>query len=278
VVARGTIGIRGAAAWFLLSGFGLAIACYASAAQWSAPPDVTHVDRPIQRPRIVIQLPEGALASVPAVEHRVTKPPPLIILLHGAGQSADQAISQFEEGQDCTEAVILAPKSLGLTWDVIAKAHRQALDGNILASEHFRYSTSKDAGRVTAAIAALAERVETDASRSLLMGFSDGASFALALGTGRDRPFSAVVALSPGLSTVALRPARGRPVLVIHGEKDRTLPFAFTRSTIVPALRSANLAVRFVAFSGGHEMVEKPLEILSKEFPTVQDQCRTLSP
>jgi phospholipase/carboxylesterase len=209
--------------------------------------------------RRILALPDGAMAALPALGGDQTSLPPLIILLHGAGQTAADMIARFTSNPDCATAVLLAPKSLGPTWDVVGMAELKAIEGASLSSDRLRYSNSKDAGRVMAAMAALAQAYPTDPRRSMLLGFSDGASFALALGTGRDRPFTSVVAISPGLVAFAARPARGRNVLILHGRKDHTLSFDFTRSTIVPALRSAGLSVKFLPFDGGHDIPDDVL-------------------
>ncbi len=206
-------------------------------------------------PPRLLALPDGAVARIPPSPPDPAAPPPLIVLLHGAGQTPQDMLARFGDDADAAGAVLLAPKSAGVTWDVIAMAARKAFEASSLSDGPMRYSRSPDGDRVAAAMAALAARITTDPSRQWLVGFSDGASFALAMGTARDRRFTNVVALSPGLSVIAARPAPGRMVLVMHGMQDRSLPFDYTRSTIVPALRSARLAVTFVPFAGGHEIV-----------------------
>lgn len=210
-----------------------------------------------------LELPGGALASLPASG---TAAPALIVLLHGAGQGPSEMVVRFEGDPDCADAVLLAPKSRGVTWDAIAMAEMAANMVTSLSSDHLRYASSPDGERVMAAMRDLADKRATDPARQTLLGFSDGATFALALGTSRDRPFTAVVALSPGLRAVAARPARGRRVLVMHGKDDRTLAFASTDTSIVPTLRAAGLAVRFVPFRGGHTIPERPVEALRSAF------------
>jgi phospholipase/carboxylesterase len=212
-------------------------------------------DTAVTDSRSIITLPDDAIASAPALALDTVTVPRLIILLHGAGQGPAEMIARFMGDADCADAVLLAPKSRGSTWDVVWIAQRQALEGTVLNSAALRYTDSNDAVLVMAAVANLAQRMKTDPARQTLLGFSDGASFALALGTGRDRPFTSVVVLSPGIDALAARPARGRPVFIMHGTKDKVLPFALTRSTIIPALRSSGLAVTFTPFDGGHEMV-----------------------
>lgn len=222
---------------------------------------------PAEMRRQTVQLPDAAIASIPAHRRDIAALPPLIVLLHGAGQSATQMIDRFARDAACADAVLVAPKSIGPTWDVIAFARRRTVEGGTALNAQLSYAMSKDGERVMDAMAVLGKTVKTDPKRQVLLGFSDGATFALALGTGRDRPFTAVVALSPGLAIVNARPARARPVLIMHGKGDRSLPFETTRATIVPALRGARLAVRFIPFEGGHEIVGSPVAMLGQEFP-----------
>ena len=226
---------------------------FAGAFQWpAAVPASAEALSPAQR-RPVVGLPDQAVASLPAAPADPDKRPALIVLLHGAGQTPEQMIAIFENDAACRNAVLLAPKSLGQTWDVVAMAIGRAMEAS-LSSDVLRYSSSKDAERVMSAISQLQQTISTDPSRQVLVGFSDGATFALALGTGRDRPFTAVVGLSPGLAVVPARAAPRRPVLVMHGRSDRSLSFDFTKGTIVPTLRGAGVKVEFVAFPGGHEI------------------------
>ena len=210
-----------------------------------------------------IQLKYEAQGYVPAAGFSHGEKRPLIILLHGAGQVPDQMISLFVSFADQTGSILLAPKSRGPTWDVVRSAEFAALTDSNKADGVFRYSGGKDADRVMSAINELAERVQIDPARQTLLGFSDGGSFALGLGTSRDRPFTKVIALSPGLAVVAVRPARNRQVIVAHGRQDRSLSFDFTRSRIVPALRAAKLIVKFVPFDGGHKITPLAFDLLN---------------
>lgn len=200
-------------------------------------------------PRGVLTLPDGALAYVPSGAGASA---PLVVLLHGAGQAGDAMIARFQADADRLGLVLLAPKSRGATWDVVARAGMASMLGPSSLGGVYRYAGSPDGARIAAAEAALAGQVPTDPAHRVLLGFSDGASFALAYGTGRKTTYSAVFAVAPGLATLAASPARRRPVIVLHGRTDAVLPLAFTAGTIVPALRDAGLAVRLEIFAGGH--------------------------
>jgi len=200
-------------------------------------------------PRAVLNLPDDALAYVPATARESA---PLVVLLHGAGQAGDAMIARFQGDADKLGLVLLAPKSRGATWDVVSRAGMASMLGPSALGGVYRYPGSPDGARIAAAEAALAAVVQTDPARRVLLGFSDGASFALAYGTARKTSYAAVIAVAPGLATHAASPARRRTVIVLHGRADTVLPLAFTEGTIVPALRDAGLAVRLQTFAGGH--------------------------
>src|SRR5205085_12425282 len=95
-----------------------------------------------------------------------------------------------------------------------------------------------------AALAALFARVPVDPGRTVLLGHSDGASYALSLGISNPQLFRAIVALSPGM---AWRPPTVDPtqrVFIAHGMRDTVLPFKNTRDTIVPGLQAGGFKVQ----------------------------------
>lgn len=205
-------------------------------------------------------LDNGAVAYVPA---GAAPAPPLVVLLHGAGQGGEAMIARFRADADRLGVVLLAPRARGATWDVVARAGMASVMGPSALGGVYRYNGSPDGDRVAAAEAALAARVPTDPARRVLLGFSDGASFALAYGTARKAPYAAVIAVAPGLAAVAASPARRREVILLHGRADAVLALAFTRDTIVPALRDAGLASRLQVFGGGHEIPPEANSVLA---------------
>lgn len=200
----------------------------------------------------LITLPDDAIAVVPA---SAGAHPPLLVLLHGADHRPVWILRQFADEADRRGIVLLAPTSKGQTWDSVAIAEAPLSPDSPLANrEALRFGRSRDADRVEAAIAALSKQVPVDRDRTVLAGFSDGATFALAMGMSRDHPFAAVIAFSPGIAIATPDPARGRHVFVSHGREDQTLKFDTTRTEIVPLLESEGAAVTFLPFEGRHEM------------------------
>ncbi|HEY7007119.1 MAG TPA: hypothetical protein VH392_11645 [Sphingomicrobium sp.] len=200
-------------------------------------------------------LPDDAVAYVPA---SAGPNPPLLVLLHGAGRTRLWMIEHFRAEADKRGIVLLAPTSRGVTWDAISVAMTPSRnDSPMDAKLGHRFSSSRDAKRVDAAIDNLSKIVPVDRSRTVLAGFSDGATFALAMGMSRSEKFAAVIAWSPGIAIEASQPARGRRVFVSHGTRDMTLHYEVTCGDIVPLLESEGAKVSFLSFDGKHEVPEE---------------------
>jgi predicted esterase len=204
----------------------------------------------VHQPRI-ITLPDEAIAYIPA---SAGPRPPLLVVLHGAGRRADRMIERLAPNADERGIVLLAPTSRGITWDTVSLAEQPpSLDSALANARAKRFSSSRDADRVEAAIAALAKIVPVDRGRTALAGFSDGATFALAMGLSRAHAFSAVIAWSPGIAITTAGPARGRRVLISHGRRDSILRFEVTCAEIVPLVEDEGAVVSFMPFDGDHE-------------------------
>jgi predicted esterase len=163
-------------------------------------------------------------------------------------------LEHMEGEADARGIVLLAPASRGISWDSVLAAEEPPSPGSALANARARrFTGSEDANRVEAAIAALARQVPVDRARTVLAGFSDGATFALAMGMARSHAFAAVIAWSPGIAIRTTDPAHGRKVFVSHGRRDPLLRFDETCGEIVPMLQSEGAAVTFLPFDGGHE-------------------------
>jgi phospholipase/carboxylesterase len=198
-----------------------------------------------------LPLAQDAIAYVPA---SAGPHPPLLVLLHGAGHRQREMIAQFTAEADARGIVLLAPTSQGITWDSVATAEEPpSLSSPLANAQARRFSASRDADRVEAAIVALGKQVAVDRARTVLAGFSDGATFALAMGMARTHAFAAVIAWSPGIAIRAASPAKGRRVFISHGRQDPLLRFDETCGEIVPLVQSEGGAVAFMPFDGGHE-------------------------
>jgi phospholipase/carboxylesterase len=167
------------------------------------------------------------LLAVPRAEG----PSPLLVFFHGAGGSADDALTLIGAAAEQAGVALLAPTSAGRTWDL--------LTGGL--------------GRDVAVLdAALHEAFgAVPVSRVAVGGFSDGASYALSLGLANGDLFETVLALSPGF---AAPPARvGRPrVWLSSGTRDRVLPVDRCGRRVARLLGAEGLDVVYQEFDGGH--------------------------
>ena len=162
---------------------------------------------------------------------------PFALLLHGAGQEADEwapGLPLFDE----LGLVVLAVDSRSVSWDVRFGAF------------------GADTRFIEQALAWTFERARVDPTRLAVAGFSDGASYALSLGLTNGDLFTKVMGFSPGFVVTDGR--RGKPpVFLSHGTGDPILPVAFTRQ-IASTLASDGHPVIFEEFDGGHEL---PFEV-----------------
>jgi predicted esterase len=169
----------------------------------------------------------------------VTPPGPrpyaLIVALHGAGGSPDDALYAFRGASQVPGLVIVAPASRGPTWAIFISDQDLDLESvDLAAAEGF-------------------ERCRIDRSRIALGGFSDGATYALTLGIANGDLFPAIIALSPGGILADERRGAAR-VFVSHGSRDSVLPIARTSDAIVRQLEGAGYDVTYRRFRGGHEV------------------------
>lgn len=171
-------------------------------------------------------------------------PVPLVVLLHGAGGSANGIRRRLFGIADTMSFAMLIPDSRGPTWDVIRGV----------------YGT--DVAFIDSALKLVFSLVRIDPNRVIVSGFSDGASYALALGRINGDLFTRILAFSPGF----LPPGSpvGKPeVYIAHGDDDPILPVEVTSQRIAPAMQRAGYRVTMKTFPGGHRI---PPEIAQEGF------------
>jgi phospholipase/carboxylesterase len=174
----------------------------------------------------ILYVPTSYNAAVPA---------PLVLMLHGAGQSAEIGIRPFLPLADAAGLVLLAPDSRGSTWDFLYGPY------------------GADVAFIDRALDHVFERCAIDPARIIIEGFSDGASYALSLGLTNGDLFSRVIAFSP----CVLAPAAdiGRPrVFISHGTEDRILPIDNCGRRLAARLTTAGYDVEFREFAGPHRV------------------------
>ncbi len=171
-------------------------------------------------------------------------PVPLVVLLHGAGGAAQSIMSRLSGLADSVGFAVLVPDSRGPTWDAI------------------RGEYGPDIAYIDSALKMVFSRISVDPARVIASGFSDGASYALALGRINGDLFTHVVAFSPGF--VPPGAPTGKPeVYITHGNADPILPFEATSQRIVAAMTRAGYAVTLKQFVGGHTV---PHELAREAF------------
>jgi phospholipase/carboxylesterase len=172
------------------------------------------------------------LISVPP-GYRPDRPAPLIVMLHGAGGDAQDAIGWMQPITDENGIILVAPQSEGRTWDVILGGY------------------GPDVQRIDKALEEIFRRFAIDPGRVAIGGFSDGASYALSLGLINGALFHRVIAFSPGFA--ASTGTEDRPEFFIsHGTGDRVLPIDACSRRLVPKLQRAGFDVVYREFDGGH--------------------------
>ncbi len=156
-------------------------------------------------------------------------------MLHGATGSGRRAARMLEPTAEALGCAVLAPDSRGETWD--------AVTGQFGPDVRF----------LERALAEAALRVELAPGRIALAGFSDGATYALALGRANGDRFSHILAFSPGFLLPARRVGTPR-IFMSHGRQDAVLPIASCSRVLVPRLRREGYQVDYREFDGGHEV------------------------
>jgi phospholipase/carboxylesterase len=183
------------------------------------------------------------------VPKSVKEPAPLLIALHGAGGRGARTLESMRGSADSIGAILIAPESVGHTWDVIV--------GDL----------GPDVERIDAQLAAVFGAFAIDVDRIAVSGFSDGASYALTLGVANGDLFSHVIAFSPGF-LAAPAPAGSPRIFISHGTRDEILPIDRCSRRLAPGLQRAGYDVEYVEFDGGHtvppEIARAAMEWLTK--------------
>jgi phospholipase/carboxylesterase len=181
----------------------------------------------------ILQLPKAATDA----------PLPLLLFLHGATQSAEDMFWYLDSAPDEAGVAILAPNARDTTWDVIT-------DG-----------FGPDVDFVNRALQRVFDMVAIDPARLAIGGFSDGATYAIALGLVNGDLFKRVLACSPGF--VIDTPATGKPGFFIsHGTRDNILPIDRCGRRVAADLKARGYDVTFREFDGRHEI---PKDVMGEE-------------
>ena len=199
--------------------------------------------------RLGLEAVRDGLLHVPE-SYRPDQPAPVVVMLHGAGGDAAQALAPLLAVQASRPLLLLAPDSRGRTWDLLLGGY------------------GADVAFIDRALAHTFARLATDQEQVTVAGFSDGASYALSLGLTNGDLFGGVIAFSPGFMSPA--ELRGRPRLFVsHGRSDPVLSIAGTSRKLVPRLRQTGYEVHYREFDGGHTV---PPRIVEEALAWVRDK------
>ncbi len=179
---------------------------------------------------------------VPATYSK-TKPVPVVVALHGAG---DQAISYLKyEWQANADA---------LGWIVVAP------EGSLIVSTGKGWAAI-DESRIMGALQVSRACYATLTKKTIIQGFSTGASMALFVALKHPNDFSGVALSSGSLDQAektfnggaALLPAaRALPVSIFHGKTDPVVLFTAAQAT-QSSLEKNGHTVTFHSFTGAHK-------------------------
>jgi phospholipase/carboxylesterase len=158
---------------------------------------------------------------------------PLVLMLHGAGNTGRGVSYTFEIADDLG-VIVLAPDSRDeATWDLLLHGY------------------GEDVEFIGAALKDTYARCSIDRTRMAIAGHSDGATYALSLGLGTGDTFGRIMAFSPGV----MQPAEvhGKPrIFISHGLSDPIMPIDETSRKFVPRLKKLGYDVTFREYEGRH--------------------------
>jgi predicted esterase len=162
---------------------------------------------------------------------------PLVTVFHGAGRREEKLAQAYRGEPGARDALFLIPRSHYPTWDLIKADDRPDLDFLEWAYD------------------LIYRRYPIDPERQGLIGYSDGASYALSVGLSNPGIFRAVMGWAPGF--LVLDPARiseqdPKPaVLLEYGTHDQLFPFERVAIPMRERLERMGYAVHFRVDEGG---------------------------
>ena len=194
---------------------------------------------------------------------------PLVVLLHGYGAPGTDLVGLWREvnvGEHVRFAFPEAPIVLtpgmsepGRAWwplDMLRLQQAVMTSDYDTMAEHIPQGMLEARVQLSEHLAALSETLQVPPNGLILGGFSQGAMLSCELAFSTDIKLGGLAVLSgtlinrhAWLERLPLR--KGLPVLQSHGRSDPILPFALAER-LHAAMQTAELAVRFIPFNGGH--------------------------
>lgn len=158
-----------------------------------------------------------------------TSPVPLVIALHGAGDSGPgmKSAAGLDKEANRRGFMVAYPSATGVNWAEGCDCVRPDIEG------------VDDVGFVDAMIDDISEDYPVDPSRIYAIGYSQGGLFSQHLACERSEVFAGVATVAGLMSRpVAQRcsPSGSPDILFIHGEEDSVLPFEGVASGLYATL------------------------------------------
>ena len=173
---------------------------------------------------------------------------PLLAVLHGAGRQDELLMKAYRDEAERRQALFLVPRSHGMTWDLIEHAVAKSGGGA-------RPEGRPDLDFLEYAYDLIFRRYPVDAERLGLLGYSDGASYALSVGLSNPELFRAVMAWAAGFVAIeneaAAQDTRRPAVLIEYGTHDELFPFEQVAVPMREQLEAFGCAVTFRVDQGG---------------------------
>ncbi len=199
-------------------------------------------------------MPELPLPHRTAAPRAGEAPHPCLLLLHGRGADEHDLLDL---------AALLDPRLLGVS--VRAPLPAPGLPGyqwhdSLGAGRPEPVSMLRSLGTLRSVLAALPGACAADPTRLFVLGFSQGAAMALALGCAEPEAVAGTIALSGYWPPVARAEGlRGRPVFVGHGRDDAVVPPALGRA-VRDALAGAGAELEYHGeYAAGHGIVPEEM-------------------
>lgn len=174
-------------------------------------------------------------------------PQPLIVVLHGFPGTSRLFLDWFKPTADREKALLLALQSRGNRWDLVPDPAQQ-----ISRRVRSEFQFGPDVAQIDEVLRDVFARAPVDPAQIVLVGFSDGGSYALSLGLANYQVFRSIIALSPGFVRLPARVAPAQRIVISSGRSDTMLPYDVVALKIVPLLVENQLHPRFCSFEGGH--------------------------
>jgi predicted esterase len=174
-----------------------------------------------------------SLVYIPEAAAKFEKAP-LVLVLHGATQGAEQGIALLRSQADQHGFLLVAPSSFRRTWEI-------------------EDEWGPDFDNVDLSLALSFSLRNVDPKRISVAGFSDGASYALALGLTNGDLFNAVMAFSPGYIASGQRVGKP-PIFLSAGIEDSIFPIDACARPMAKSLKAEGYNVTLREFDGPHTL------------------------